>query len=85
MAPNKYTIWKYISWLILVYLFDIINIGVFYILVRLADKPWQKVLLADLLWEKNTAEWLADSAAKQLIIRLISIYITSTKITYNEH
>ena len=23
-------------------------------LVRLTDKPWLKVLLADLLWEKNT-------------------------------
>ena len=23
----------------------------------LADKSWQKILLADLLWEKNTAEW----------------------------
>ena len=31
---------------------------------HLADKPWQKVLLADLLWEKNITEWLADSANK---------------------
>ena len=36
---------------------------------RLADKPWQKVLLADLLWEKNTAEWLADSVDKLKRIR----------------
>jgi len=26
----------------------------------LADKPWQKVLLAYLLFEKNTVEWLVD-------------------------
>ena len=26
--------------------------------VRLADKPWLKVLLADLLWEKNSVRWL---------------------------
>ena len=26
--------------------------------VRLADKPWLKVLLTDLLWEKNTVRWL---------------------------
>jgi hypothetical protein len=32
--------------------------------VRLADKPWLKVLFANLLWEKNTAEWLADFADK---------------------
>jgi hypothetical protein len=25
----------------------------------LVDKPWLKVLFADLLREKNTAEWLA--------------------------
>jgi hypothetical protein len=31
-------------------------------LVRLADKSWLKVLFADLLLEKNTAEWLADLA-----------------------
>jgi len=23
----------------------------------LADKPWLKVLLADLVWEKNTVRW----------------------------
>ena len=26
--------------------------------VRLADKSWLKVLLADLLWKKNTIRWL---------------------------
>ena len=30
----------------------------------MADKPLQKVLLVDLLGEKNTAEWLIDSADK---------------------
>jgi hypothetical protein len=30
--------------------------------VRLADKPWLKVLFADLLWEKNTTEQLTDLA-----------------------
>jgi hypothetical protein len=25
--------------------------------VRLVDKPWLKILFADLLWEKNTADW----------------------------
>jgi hypothetical protein len=26
--------------------------------VRLAEKPWLKVLFGDLLWEKNTVHWL---------------------------
>jgi len=30
----------------------------------LADKPWLKVLLADLLWEKNTVRWLKSMAYK---------------------
>jgi hypothetical protein len=34
---------------------------------HLADKPWLKVPFADLLWEKNTAEWLADSVDKLTI------------------
>jgi hypothetical protein len=29
--------------------------------IRLADMLWLKIFFADLLWEKNTAEWLADS------------------------
>jgi hypothetical protein len=39
-------------------------------LVRLADKPWQKVLLADLLSDKNTIEWLVDSVDKPKQTRL---------------
>jgi hypothetical protein len=31
---------------------------------RLADKLWLNVLFADLLWEKNIVEWLADLADK---------------------
>ena len=38
---------------------------------RLTDKPWQKVLSADLLWEKNTAEWLPDLADK---LKRTSVY-----------
>ena len=38
------------------------EVKIFDCLVRLADKPWQKKLLADLLWEKNIAECLIDSA-----------------------
>jgi hypothetical protein len=30
--------------------------------VRLADKPWLKVLLADLLREKNIVPWLISSS-----------------------
>jgi hypothetical protein len=30
----------------------------------LAGKLWQKVLFADLLWEKNTIEWLTNSTDK---------------------
>jgi len=30
-------------------------------LFALADKSWLKVLFSDLLWEKNTAEWLSIS------------------------
>jgi hypothetical protein len=32
--------------------------------VRLTDKPWLKILFADLLWEKNTVEWLANLTDK---------------------
>jgi hypothetical protein len=32
--------------------------------VCLAEKPWLEVLFTDLLWEKNTTEWLTDSADK---------------------
>jgi len=32
--------------------------------VRLADKSWLKVLLADLLWEKNIVRWLKSTAYK---------------------
>ena len=34
-------------------------------LIRLADKPWQKVLLTDLLREKNTARWLTANKLKR--------------------
>jgi hypothetical protein len=32
--------------------------------VRLTKKSWLKVLFVDLLWEKNTTEWLIYSADK---------------------
>lgn len=32
--------------------------------LRLADKTWLKVLFANLLCDKNTTEWLADSVDK---------------------
>jgi len=38
------------------------------IIVRLADKPWQKVLLADLLWEKNIAEWLLKRTTSLVLL-----------------
>ena len=31
---------------------------------RMVEKLWLKVLFADLLWEKNTTEWLADLTDK---------------------
>ena len=40
----------------------------------LNDKPWQKVLLADLFWEKNTAEWLKDSADKPKQTRQMKVH-----------
>jgi hypothetical protein len=33
----------------------------------LADKSWLKVLLADLLWEKNTVPWLITSSEQAAI------------------
>jgi hypothetical protein len=61
--------------------------------IRLADKPWLKVLFADLLWEKNTAEWLTDLADKLkrtgrkfiiLLIMSISIWSLLCKV-FNQY
>jgi hypothetical protein len=41
----------------------IVPLGLLQPIVRLANKSCQKVLLADLLWEKNTAKWLTDLIA----------------------
>jgi hypothetical protein len=43
---------------------DVLDFIARYCLDRLADKPWQEVLLINLLWEKNIVKWLADSTDK---------------------
>ena len=40
--------------------------------VRLADKPWLKVLLANLLGEKNSIRWLAYKQSEQSAPRSVS-------------
>jgi len=46
------------------FVYPLVLTCIYRVFIRLADKSWQKVLLADLLWGKNTAEYLADSADK---------------------